>query len=150
MVDQAQVAPPNGRTELPTREVARSGMDFLHDVATLAELQEKLVLVDLREGLQKLVMPVALAGVGMALAVGAVPIFLAAIALTIAATTSLAPWVCVWIALLVGVVLALLVTIPSLVSLKHGLHMFDRSYTEWRRNFQWVKDSIKRAGRSGR
>ena len=48
MVDQAQITAAektesNGR-ELPPRTVARNTAEFLHDIATLAELQGKLVL----------------------------------------------------------------------------------------------------------
>ena len=49
MVDQAQIdvaehEAANGR-ELPPRAVARSTAELLHDMATLAELQGKLVLI---------------------------------------------------------------------------------------------------------
>src|SRR5437762_2582547 len=104
MVDQAQVTQqqpatplptgPDGRAELPPRAVARSTAEFLHDVATLAELQGKLTLVDLREGLAKLILPTALVLIGAAVGLGCVPIALAALALTLAAYTTLPPPAC--------------------------------------------------------
>ena len=50
MLDQTEVNPTNGHTELPPRAMARSTSELLHDMATLAELQGKLALLDLREG----------------------------------------------------------------------------------------------------
>src|SRR5688500_2820931 len=87
MVDQADVKPTNGRdegrSELPPRAVARSTGEFLHDVTTLAELQGKLLLVESKQGLTKLVMPIALLVLGVVIALGCVPIALAALAITL-------------------------------------------------------------------
>src|SRR6476619_1552907 len=63
MLDQTEVKPTNGHTELPPRAMARSTAELLHDMVTLAELQGKLALLDLREGFAKLLAPVALVAV---------------------------------------------------------------------------------------
>jgi putative superfamily III holin-X len=144
MVDQAQITPTNGRTELPPRAVARNTAEFLHDVATLAELQGNLVLLDVREGLAKLVMPVIAIGAGIAVGLGCVPIALAALALTLKATTTLNYASCFGIALAVGLVLSALLAIPAFFALKRGVRMFDRSLYELGRNTKWVKDTLKR------
>ena len=60
MVDQAQVTATNGRNELPPQAVARGASEFMHDVVTLAELQGKLVVIDFRDGMAKLITPLAL------------------------------------------------------------------------------------------
>lgn len=153
MVDQAQVTPPeppspNGRTELPPRAVARSTAEFLHDVATLAELQGKLTLVDFREGLAKLLFPAALVLIGTAVGLGCVPIALAALALTLSTYTTLPLPACFGIALAVGIVLSAFLTIPALISFNSGVRMFDRSLYEWGRNRKWIKDTLKRLGQS--
>jgi len=158
MVDQAQITadevapsqdnqsssnqPPRG--ELPPQAVARSAVAFFHDVATLAELQERLLIVDAKEGIEKLVVPAALLGVGLGMAVGSVPIFLAAFAAALVATTSLSWAASLWIALALGVVLTLILSIPAAVSIKGSLNMFDRSYAEWRRSMQWMKETLRR------
>jgi hypothetical protein len=80
----------------------------------------------------------------MGVALGSVPIFLAAFAATLVATTSLSWAASLWIALALGVVLALVLSIPAAVSIKGGMNMFDRSYAEWRRNMQWMKDTLRR------
>jgi len=148
MVDQTEVKPADGRTELPPRAVARGTAEFLHDVTTLAELQGKLLVVDLRQGVEKLVMPAVLLVIGVVVGLGAVPIALAALALTIKATTELSLFVTFWIAVAVGVVLSLALALPAYSRLKHGMGMFERSYYEWGRNLKWIKDTLQRLGRS--
>jgi len=154
MVDQAQIGSAkghngkNGDTELPPRAVARSTAELFHDMATLAELQGKLALVDLREGIGKLLMPAGLAILGAGIGLGCVPIGLMALALTLEKLTTLSPPVCFAIAFGVGVLIAALLIIPALATLKTGVKIFDRSLEEWRRNRQWAKETLKRMARS--
>jgi hypothetical protein len=148
MVDQAQITRENGRTELPPRAVARNTADFFHDVATLGELQARLAAIDLRQGLAKVVVPAVVLAAGALIAMGTVPIALAALALVIAANTELSLAVCFGIALLVGLVLCGLLTVPAWIYLKGGLDMFQRSRHELDRNVRWVKDTLKRLGQS--
>jgi hypothetical protein len=148
MLDQTQVKPSNGHTELPPRAMARSTSELLHDMATLAELQGKLAVVDLREGFSKLLMPAGLAVVGACIGLGAVPIGLMALAMSLEKLTTLSPPVCYAIAFGVGLLLAAILVIPALANLKTGLRMFDRSLAEWRRNRQWAKDTLKRMAQS--
>ncbi len=147
MVDQAQVNP-NGRTELPPKAVARTTADLLHDMAILAELQGKLAVVDLREGVAKLLFPIGLLGVGAAMVLGCVPIALTAIAFTLEATTTLPLAACFGISLAIGLLLAVIIVVAAISALKANIRIFDRSLAEWRSNSQWVKDTLKRLGRS--
>jgi hypothetical protein len=127
--------------------VARGAVEFLQNLAGLAELQERLLIVDLKEGSQRLLVPALLFGTGLGIAAGCVPVAIAALALTLNATTDLSLAASFWISLLMAIVLAAALAVPALVRLKTGLHLFDRSYAEWRRNFTWVKDTLQRAGR---
>ena len=120
MVDQVQINPTNGRTELPPRAVARNTAEFLHDVATLAELQGKLALVDLREGVAKLLFPVGLLGAGAAVALGCVPIALMAIAFTLEAHDDAVAGRLFWrLRWRVGLVLAALIIVTAIAALKN-------------------------------
>lgn len=152
MVAQAQVKTDNGHGgtngELPPRTVARNTAELLHDMTTLAELQGKLALVDLQDGVAKLLLPIALAALGLGVALGCVPIGLMTLALSLEKLTPLSPPVCFAIAFGVGVILAALLIIPSLATVKLGVRMFDRSLAEWRRNSQWAKETLKRMGQS--
>jgi len=148
MVDQAQIRadekPTNGRSELPPRAVARSTGEFLHDVTTLAELQGKLLLVDCQAGLRKLLVPIVSLVIGLVVAIGCVPIALAALAITLVETTELTLAASLGIALLVGLVLAAVLTIGAYFYLRSGFSFLDRSYYEWQRNVAWAKDMLKR------
>ena len=151
MVDQAQITPTgeyrtDGRTELPPQAMARNSASFLADVATLTELQGKLLVVDLREGTNKLIGSVVVLLAGTVIALGCVPVALAALALLLAETTRLSLAASFGIALLVGLVLAAALAIPGLIAVKKGVWMFERSRNEWRRNMQWLRETMKRLG----
>jgi len=152
MVDQAQITAAdqketNGR-ELPPRAVARSTAEFLHDIATLAELQGKLVLIDFREGTGKLLLEVMMIGIGATIALGCVPIALATLALIIAANTTISLPVSFAIALVTGLVIACGLAVPACLAVKSNLRIFDRSLAEWRRNRQWAKETLRRLAKS--
>jgi hypothetical protein len=144
MVDQAQVTAEDRSTELPPRAVARGTAEFLHDVLTLAELQGKLALVDFQEGTAKILITVVALVIGVAWGMGCFPIALVALAVALKESTTLSLSASFGIALLVGLGLSALLAIPALLALKAELRMFDRSMTEWRRNLQWFKDTLKR------
>lgn len=159
MVDQTQVATPpkespakdtyaDGRVELPPRAMARNTAEFFSDVVMLAELQGKLAVVDLKEGTTKLTFAVVFLVAGVVIALGCVPIALAALALTIHQLAGLSPAASFGIALLVGLIIAALLAIPAFIAMKRELWMFERSRTEWHRNMQWLRDTMKRLGGS--
>jgi hypothetical protein len=138
----------DGREELPTHAVARNTAEFLHDMATLAELQGRLALVDFREGLAKFLWPLGAIAIGAAAALGCMPIALTALALVLADTTTLTYSACFGIALAVGLVFAAAFVLPACFALRGGLRIFDRSLVEWQRNRRWAKETLKRLGQS--
>jgi hypothetical protein len=148
MVDQAQVTAESQSTELPPQAVARGTAEFLHDVATLAELQGKLVVVDFREGMVKLLMPAMALCLGGIVALGCVPVALVTLAIVLKSTTSLSLSASFGIALLVGVVLSGLLLVCALAALKSKIRIFDRSLYEWGRNMKWIKDTLRRLGQN--
>jgi hypothetical protein len=152
MVGQAQITAAEKSEshdrELPPRAVARSTAEFLHDVATLAELQGKLVLIDVREGTAKLLLEIMMIAMGAIVALGCVPIALATLALVIAGTTTLSLALSFAIALATGLVLACILAIPACLAVKANIRIFDRSLAEWRRNRQWAKETLRRLANS--
>jgi hypothetical protein len=124
--------------------MARSTGEFLHDVTTLAELQGKLLLVDCQNGLRKLLIPIVTLVVGLVVAIGCVPIALAALALTIVEFTELTLAASLGIALLMGLLLAAILTVGAYFWLHNGFTFLERSYYEWTRNVAWAKDILKR------
>jgi hypothetical protein len=143
MVDQKEMKPTNCHTELPPRAVAREPAEFLHDLTILVELQAKLLVVDCRQGMHRLILPIAALAAGIALALGCVPVALGALALTFMETTPLSPAQSCGIALLVGLVLAAVVIGTAIWWVRRDLGVFDRSSREWRQNFQWAKATLK-------
>jgi len=117
-------------------------------VATLGELQGKLALLDLRQGMSKLIVPFTVLGLAAVISLGCVPVALMALAFTLEATTTLSLPACFGIALLIGIVVAVALGISAYLSLKGGVRMFDRSLSECRRNMQWAKDTLKRIGQN--
>ena len=147
MVDQAPLKSTNGRSESPPRAVARSAAEFVHDVLTLAELQGKLLVVDVETGLQKLIWPAAGLVVGVVLALCCVPLGLAAIALAIDETTRLTLAQSFGVVLGGAALVASVLIVGAVMYLRHGWNMFDRSRSELSRNLQWSKDMLRRLGR---
>jgi len=115
---------------------------------TLAELQGKLVLVDFREGTAKVLVSALALLIGVSWALGCFPIALVALAVALKESTTLSLSASFGIALLVGIGLSGLLAIPAIFALKAETHMFDRSFAEWRRNLQWIKDTLKRLGQT--
>jgi len=151
MVDQAQITTKNGKnghSELPPRAVARSTAEFLHDVTTLVELQGKLFVVEMKEGTAKLLVPIISLLIGAALALGCIPIALAALALMLKELTTLTLATCFGISLAIGLFIALVLVIVAFGVVKSGLKMFDRSLYECGRNMKWAKDTLKRLSQS--
>jgi hypothetical protein len=152
MVDQAQItAAEETETrsrELPPQAVARSTAGFLHDVATLAELQGQLVLADFKEGTGKLLIEMMMIAIGAAIGLGCVPVALATLALIINAGTTLSMAVSFAIALATGLLLAGILAIPACLAVRANISIFDRSLAEWRRNRQWAKETLRRLARS--
>jgi hypothetical protein len=143
MVDQAQQVSGNGRSEeTPPRAVARSAGELVHDLVTLAELQARLAMVEARDGINRLILAVILLAAGLLVAVGSIPIALAALALLLDATTTLTQVQAFGVALLVGVVIAAVLSGIGYGILRSRTNMFARTQFEWQRNLRWIKDAL--------
>ena len=70
----------NGSTPSPPTGVAKGMGELTHDIISLAELQFELFRIDCREGLKRMLVPVAMLLVAGIVAVGTVPIALIFIA----------------------------------------------------------------------
>jgi len=147
MVDQAPLKSANGRAESPPQAMARSAGELVDDVLTLAELQGKLLVVDFETGLQKLIWPAVVLAAGAIVALGSVPVALAALALAIDETTRLTLAQSFGVVLAGATLVAIVLIAASVSYLRHSWSMFDRSWTELWRNVQWSKEMLRRLGR---
>jgi hypothetical protein len=128
----------------PSGAVAQSSSEFVHDLVTLAELQAQLVVLDGKQGLTRLVAPVAGVLFGAILALGCVPVALATIALVLTETTGLSPARSFALVVGVGGLVALVLIVACAWLLKRSLKMFARSQREWQQNVRWFKETLRR------
>jgi len=117
-------------------------------VATLAELQARLALIDAKECVNQIRVPVALIVLGLIAINGAVPVVLLGIASLLATALNLSTG---WALLLTGLtVLAAAVGVAGTAAMKlgSGTACFRRSQEELTRNVSWIKTVLLYSGRS--
>ena len=102
MVAQTPVTPTNGSDASAPQSVAHNTGELLADAMTLAELQGKLLVVDVQDDLRKLIAPLAVLITGAVVGLSCLPIALVTIALGLMAGAGLAPWLAFLISLLIG------------------------------------------------
>jgi len=122
--------------------------DFGNDVATLAELQAKLALIDLKECLGLALIPLACVVIGLFFVLGALPVVLLGAADVLARALSLKAGEAM---LLTGgsvLVLALVVIVIAAIRIGPSLASFNRSREELTRNLAWIRTVLLYSGRS--
>jgi hypothetical protein len=151
MVDQTSVNPStNGNAaEAPPQAVARTSMEFLHDLLTLCELQTKLIGVDLQSGLDRLLLWAGILIAGLCVALACVPLCLAAVALGVAEYGHFSLAQAFGISVFSGLLLAAGLVGLAVIRLRSTVNVFDRSWAEWRQNVRWAKDTLRRLSSSG-
>ena len=135
----------NGRhsVESPAAGVGRNVAGLTHDLISLAELQTQLVMVDVREGTAKCLLPIALMVGAVLLALGTMPVVLLGIGW---ALVNLAGFSEGGAFLLVSV-LALAVAAGSgwwsVRKLQSAWSVLSRSRQELSENIRWIKRALK-------
>jgi hypothetical protein len=145
MVDQATMN--NGRNAAPAAAMTRNMSDLTSDIASLAELQTRLFLLDVKESVTRIATPIVLAVIGGALLLGSLPVLLLAIAaslilLGIGLATAL------FIAFLIGTVLGTIALAIARSRLRNAFVAFQRSREELAQNIRWIKGALSAAGRA--
>jgi len=132
----------------PEGRVVGGIAEFGNDIATLVELQSKLVLIDLKECLGRALVPLGLIVAGLFVGLGTLPVILLGVADVLARALSLKAGE----AMLVtgGAVLVLSVAVIVIASFKIGpsLASFNRSREELGRNLAWIRTVLLYSGRS--
>ena len=148
MVAETQVNPKNGKNGSSTASpgVARSTGELLADALTLAELQGKLLTIDVQDDLRKLITPLVLLATGAVLGLSCLPIVLVTVALGLIAGAELAPWLAFLISLGIGLAVAAVLLAAGVWCLRNQLTFFVRSRAEWQQNVRWFKSLVKRLG----
>ncbi|MBL8827938.1 MAG: phage holin family protein [Planctomycetaceae bacterium] len=144
MSSQATLNPPTGNHRpTPEPKLADGASHALHDLVMLAELQAKLLELDLKQAVQRVLRHAVLLAIGGLLLIGAVPVAIIALALTLAQELPVSLAAAYWLTLL-GVVLAAgLLIFAAMLRLRQVTNVFARSKAEWRCNVQWLKDTLR-------
>jgi integral membrane sensor domain MASE1 len=132
----------------PEQQVVGGITGFGSDIATLAELQAELAVADLKEALQKAVVPLALIVVGVICVIGALPVALLGVAGLLAAALKIGV---AWATLMTGGVVlgvALVVVAVSASKIGPSFSSFRRSREELARNLAWIRTVLLYSGRN--
>jgi len=154
MVDQASVRvgkPATGGSDngSPEGKLVGGIAEFGNDIATLAELQAKLAVIDLKECVELAVWPLAVIVGGFIFILGALPVALFGAAELVAAALKISHG---WALLLTsGVVMGVagLAMVISVLRLRPNLSQcFRRSREELNRNISWIRTVLLYSGRT--
>jgi hypothetical protein len=135
----------NGSTPSPPKGVAKDMGELAHDVVSLAELQFELFRIDCREGLRRILIPLAMLLFAGIVAVGTVPIALTFIAEFLMLAVGLSRLAAFSIVALSGFIVALVMGVVGWSYLHGAVRLFERSREELTRNMTWIKHAVKRS-----
>lgn len=149
MADQATV---NGGPKVAVDAPLTAGVfgnlaEFASDVTTLAELQTKLAVLDMKASAGKMAVPVVVLVVSGVLALAALPVLLLGLGELLAQFTTLSRGFSYLIVSGAFLVLAALLTVVSLPRIGPAFASFERSNEELTRNIAWLKTVLAHSGR---
>jgi len=150
MADQASVRSNGQRNRInsPLVEgVIGNLAGFGADVASLAELQTKLLTLEVKEGTGKATLPLLGLGLGVALIFGGLPVLIFGVGSLIAEAFSVRQSVGLTFTALVTLALAGLLTWLGVRGVGKSFGGFTRSREELTRNIAWVKTVLVYSGR---
>ena len=144
MVGETTMSRRNGSTRSPPKGLAKNMGELTHDIVSLAEFQFELFRSDCREGLRRMLVPVALLLVAGTVAVGTVPIALMLIAELLEQAAGLSRAAAFSIAALGGFIVAVAMGVVGWSYMRGVVRVFERSHEELNRNMTWIKHALKR------
>lgn len=145
MVDQTTMT--NGRNAAPAAAMTRNMSDLVGDIASLVELQARLLVLDAKESVQRTVTPVVLAAIGGAVLMGSIPVLFLAIAAGLV-ILGLGLAAALFVSFLIGAVIGVIALAIAWYLLRSSVITFQRSRNELAQNVQWIKDTLKQSGRA--
>ena len=144
MVGETTTNQRNVSTPAPPNGVAKGMSELTHDIVWLAELQFELFRIDCREGLKRMLIPVALLLFAGIVAVGTVPVALICIAEFLAQAAGLSRAAAYSIAAMSGFIVAAVTGVGGWSYMRVVVRVFERSREELTRNMTWIKHALKR------
>jgi hypothetical protein len=119
--------------------------ELTHDIVSLAELQFELFRIDCREGIRRILLPVALLLFAGIVAVGTVPVALMLLAEFLVQTAGLSRAAAFSIAAMSGFIVAVAIGVVGWSYLRGVVRVFERSREELTRNMTWIKRALRRS-----
>jgi uncharacterized membrane protein YqjE len=120
------------------------------DVASLVELQAKLAALDMKESVERVVLPLVIAGAAAVLALGAVPVGLLGVAWLLAQSLGIQVGWAMLLTALLSAVVAGIVAFFSVPKLSRSFQPMRRSHEELTRNVAWLRTVLMHSGRPSR
>jgi hypothetical protein len=134
---------PESTNGFPASRLGRGMAALAHDATTIAELQARLVALDLKDGSKSLRNAVLLAVIGGALLLACLPVGMLALGELL---VDLAGWE-TWVAYLVtgggGLLIGLLLLWIGWLAVRKAAATFQRSREELARNVEWFKEALR-------
>jgi hypothetical protein len=143
MVGETTMSRRNGSAP-PPDGVTKGMGELMHDIVSLAELQFELFRSDCREGLKRMLIPVALLLAAGIVAAGTVPIALILVAEFLAQAAGLSRAAAFSIAAIGGFIVAAAIGLAGWSHIRGVVRVFERSREELTRNMAWIKHTLKR------
>jgi len=134
----------NGAAEPPAHAVARSASDLWHHVLTLGELQTRLLAVELGQAMGRARTAALLVAAGAVLAVASLPVILACLALVLVEVAGMTAAGAFGIVSGLAVVVSVALVAVGWRQLRQNSDGVSRSREEWRRNWSWLKETLRR------
>ena len=128
----------------PSQAVRRGVSDLAHDAMTLAELQAKLIKVDVQEGVGRLITPLLLGIAGVVMLITSLPVLLLGVSALLQEYAGMSPSVSLLLASGAGLVIAALLGGVALASFRRSFPLLERSRAELNYNVEWMKHILSR------
>ena len=135
----------NGRVRNQEPNVAASFSELTHDAIELAELQAKLLALDVRCTTQRTKVSLILTVLGVCVLLGTMPVALITVAYVFIQELEWTPLGSYALATLIGIVLSGSILAAAWMKLQSGMEVLERSREELGRNIAWIKSSLRSA-----
>ncbi|MFN0052001.1 MAG: phage holin family protein [Planctomycetales bacterium] len=139
----------NGRDEPTVRGVAGGAADLWHHLLLLVELQMRLLAAELAAGIRAARGACLLMLIGGAMLLASLPVGLASLAFILAETMDLSLGRAFALTALIAALMAGALVATGWRLLKTNAAGIPRSRDEWRLNWSWLKETLRRAHSSG-
>jgi hypothetical protein len=135
----------NGAGEPPVRGVARSAGELWHHIFLLGELQMRMLSVELAEGIRRAKTGTAILVTGLVLALVTLPILLVSGALVLIEQTQMTPAEAFSLVAGISLLIAAALIGGGFWHIKNNSAGLPLSRTEWKANWRWLKETLRRA-----